>query len=215
MSHAASDTINPGRCCADPSPQDHPTDHSDRKCDLVITVRRRRLTAASLAVIAGLTLSACGTGFDAQTNKVYQPAVGANERGEVESHNTLLVENGDGSATISAGLVNNLDDDQTLTKVTVTDEKDKTLAVKSPAGALTLDSNVLTSLGSVTPNSVFVVTQGAEPGAYVTITYTFSSASPLSVRAPVVSRAEHAAEYDAVAGGDGIVPDAVSGAEPE
>ena len=62
------------------------------------TVRRRRLAAASLAVAATVALSACGTGFSAQTNKVYQPAVGANERGDVESHNTLLVSNGDGSA---------------------------------------------------------------------------------------------------------------------
>lgn len=181
----------------------------------MITVRRRRLTAASLAVIAGLTLSACGTSFGAQTNKVYQPAVGANERGDVETHNTLLVANGDGSATLSAGLVNNLDDSQTLTKVTVSDEKDKALTVKSPEGTLTLDSKDLTTLGSVTPSGVFVVTQGAEPGAYVTITYTFSESSPLTVRAPVVSRAEHAGEYDAVAGGDGLVPNAVSGAESE
>lgn len=166
-------------------------------------------------MLAGLTLSACGTSFGAQTNQVYQPAVGANERGDVETHNTLLVENGDGSATLSAGLVNNLDAEQTLTKVAITTEDDKTLTITSPDAPLSLESNELTTLGGVTPSSVFVVTAGAEPGAYVTITYTFSDSGPLTVRAPVVSRAEHAAEYNDVAGRDGLVPNAVSGTEPE
>jgi len=181
----------------------------------VSSVRRRRLSAVSLVVVAGLSLSACGTSFGAQTNKVYQPAVGANERGDVESHNTLLVSNGDGSATLSAGLVNELDEDQTLTSVTVTDEEGADLAVRSPKIALPLPSGVLTSLGGVTDGGVFVVTAGAEPGAYVNVTYTFSGSGELTVKSPVVSRAEHAGEYDAVAGGDGIVPNAVSGTEAE
>lgn len=179
------------------------------------SVRRRRLTAVSLTVVAGLTLTACGTSFDAQTNQVYQPAVGANERGEVESHNTLLVANRDGSATLSAGVTSTLDADQTLTKVTVTDEAGETLSVQAPKSALTLPAGALVTLGGVTTDSVFVVTSGADPGAYVRITYTFSDSSPLEVRAPVVARADHAAEYEFVAGGDGLVPAAVSGTDAE
>jgi len=177
----------------------------------VSSVRRRRLTAVSLTVVAGLTLTACGTSFGAQTNKVYQPAVGTNERGEVESHNTLLVGNRDGSATLSAGLVNNLDDAQTLTGVTVTDEEGTSLTVRKPKAALSLPSKVLTTLGGETPDSVFVVTEGAEPGDYVKVTYTFSDSAELVVNSPVVARADHAGEYDDVAGGDGLVPNAVSG----
>lgn len=177
------------------------------------SVRRRRLTAVSLTALAGLTLTACGTSFGAQTNQVYQPAVGANERGEVESHNTLLVGNRDGSATLSAGVVSNLDSDQTLTKVTVVDEDGKTLTVKAPKAPLTLTSRAFTTLGGTTPDSVFVVTSGAEPGDYVTVTYTFSDSAEVEIEAPVVARAEHAGEYDDVAGGDGLVPAAVSGSE--
>ena len=179
------------------------------------SVRRRRLTAVSLAVVAGLSLSACGTSFGAQTNQVYQPAVGANERGDVESHNTLLVGNRDGSATISAGLLNDLDTDQTLTSVTVADDAGDALTVRSPKIALPLPSGVLATLGGVTDGAVFVVTEGAEPGDYVDVTFSFSDSGPLTVHTPVVSRAEHAREYDAVAGGDGLVPGAVSGAEGE
>jgi hypothetical protein len=178
-------------------------------------VRRRRLTAVSLTVVAGLTLTACGTSFDAQTNQVYQPAVGTNERGQVESHNTLLVANRDGSATLSAGVVSNLDQDQTLTGVTVTAADGKSLTVRKPKAALTLPSRVLTTLGGETPESVFVVTSGAEPGAYVNVTYTFSDSGELVVDAPVVTRADHAGEYDDVAGGDGLVPNTVSGSDAE
>jgi hypothetical protein len=177
----------------------------------VSSVRRRRLSAASLTVVAGLTLAACGTSFDAQTNQVYQPAVGSNERGQVESHNTLLVGNRDGSATLSAGVVSNLEEPQTLTGVTVTDEEGTSLTVRKPKAALSLTPKVLTTLGSETADGVFVVTEGAEPGAYVTITYSFSDSPELVVKAPVVARADHAAEYDDVAGGDGLVPNAVSG----
>ena len=164
---------------------------------------------------AGLALSACGTSFGAQTNQVYQPAVGANERGEVESHNTLLVANRDGSATLSAGVLNTLADAQPLTGVEVTAESGDNLTVTSPDTQLELPSKKLVTLGGVVDGSVFIVTEGAEPGAYVNITYTFGDSGPLTVRAPVVSRAEHAAEYQSVAGGDGLVPDAVSGAEAE
>ncbi|MET0929075.1 MAG: hypothetical protein ABWX74_06125 [Aeromicrobium sp.] len=179
------------------------------------SVRRRRLSAATLAVIAGLTLSACGTGFGAQTNQVYQPAVGANERGDVESHNTQLVGNGDGSATLSAAIVNTLDDDQTLTGVEVTNEDGESLTVRAPKIALPLPAGQLVTLGSVDTAGVYVVTEGAEAGDYVKVTLSFSDSGPLTIQAPVVARAEHAAEYEDVAGTDGLVPSDVSGTEAE
>lgn len=179
------------------------------------SVRRRRLSAATLVAIAGLTLSACGTGFDAQTNQVYQPAVGANARGDVESHNTQLVENGDGSATLSAAVVNTLEDDQTLTGVEVANEDGESLTVRAPKIALPLASGQLVTLGGVDTEGVYVVTEGAEPGDYVTITLSFSDSAPLEIQAPVVARADHAGEYDDVAGTDGLVPSDVSGTEDE
>lgn len=164
------------------------------------TARRRRLTAASLAVTAALSLSACGTSFGAQTNQVYQPGVGANERGDVSSYNTLLVGNADGSATISASLLNNVDD-QTLTSVEVT-KGDEALQVRSPRIALPLTSGVPTQIGTEN-TAAFVVAEGAEPGNYVTITFTFSDSSPLTVQAPVVTRT---AEYSSVVGGSTSTP---------
>lgn len=173
-------------------------------------VRRRHLSAASIAVIAGLTLSACGTSFGAQTNKVYQPAVGANARGEVESNNTQLVGNKDGSATISAALLNTLEDEQTLTAVEAATAEGDALTVRSPKIALPLPPGQLTTLGG-SGGGVYIVTTGADPGDYVKLTLTFSDSAPLTVNAPVVARADNAAEYENVAGGDGLVPSAVSG----
>ena len=177
-------------------------------------VRRRGLSAAALAVTAGLTLGACGTSFSAQTNQIYQPAVGANARGDVDSHNTQLVGNADGSATLSAALVNNLDDDQTLTSVEVSNEEGDVLTVRAPKTALPLPSGELIMIGGAA-TSAYIVAEGADPGDNVVVTYTFSDSGPLSVTSPVVARADHAAEYEDVAGGDGLVPSSVSGAEKE
>lgn len=199
-----SDTIRLG--C--PPPSRRPNESSD----LVISVRRRLLAAASLAAVASLTLSACGTSFDAQTNKVYQPAVGANARGEVDVLGALLVANTDGSATVSASLVNNFQDEQQLSSVSAATLDGKPLAVKSLKTALPLASDQLTSLGGASDAGGFVVTSGAPAGQYVELTFTFSDTGPVTVEAPVVARTE---EYANVAGGDGLVPSEVSGGESE
>ncbi len=144
-----------------------------------------------------LALGACGTGFSAQTNQVYQPAVGANARGDVDALNTLLVANSNGTATLSVGLQNNLDEAQQLSSVEVTTLDDKALTVRSPKILLPLEPHELTTLGGVKGSLVFVVTEGADPGKYVKVTFTFTDSGSLTVEAPVVART---AEYDSVAG---------------
>ena len=70
--------------------------------------RRLAPAAALLAATAALGLSACsGTGMDAQTNAQYQAGVGANVRsGPIQVYNALAVDNGDGTATLSAAILN-------------------------------------------------------------------------------------------------------------
>ncbi|MET1063005.1 MAG: hypothetical protein ABWX71_08930 [Aeromicrobium sp.] len=168
------------------------------------SVRRRALAAAALAMTAGLTLSACGTGFGAQTNKVYQPAVGANARGEVDVLNALLVANSDGSATISAGVVNNADQEQTLTSVAVTTLDDQELEVASTDKPVPLPPDVFKLIGGTSDAGRFRVVTGADAGLFVKVTFTFSDSSPVTIEAPVVTRTP---EYDSIAGGDGIAAD--------
>ena len=66
-----------------------------------------RLLAAA-AVAATIGLSGCsGTGDDAQTNQQYQAGVGANVRtGAIQLFNALAVDNGNGTATFSAAVLN-------------------------------------------------------------------------------------------------------------
>ena len=151
------------------------------------TVRRRRLAATALATTALLALGACGTGFSAQTNQVYQAGVGANHRGDIDVMNTLFVANEDGSATLSAAIVNNTKAEDELSSITVTTLDDKQLPVgdsepvKLPAGDLTSAEG-------------FWITKGATAGDYVKVTLTFSTTAPVTIEAPVVTRTEQYAD---------------------
>lgn len=161
---------------------DRPTESSD----LVSTVRRRRSAAAALATVAALTLTGCGTGFNAQTNQVYQPGVGANHRGEIDVLGTVLVANDDGSATLSAGVINKTDTKQTLESVTATTLADRPLEMQS--GAAVLPIGVLSTLGSGSDTGTYLISGGAPAGSYVRLTLKFSDAGPVSIEAPVVAR---------------------------
>ena len=188
---------------ADPSTHQRRTESSD----LVSTVRRRRIAASALATTAFLTLGGCGTGFSAQTNQVYQAAVGADHRGEIDVLNTLFVANEDGSATLAASIVNNSPDEQQLASVTVTTLAGKELAVTVPStrlAPLPLKAGALTPVGAASDTRGFWISEGAIAGDYVKVTLTFSgptaaeTAAPVTIEAPVVTRT---AEYDKVIGG--------------
>jgi copper(I)-binding protein len=163
----------------------------------VSPVRRRRVAAASLALATTLALGGCGTSFNAQTNQVYQPAVGANASGEVDVMGVLLVANSDGSATLSAALENNRDQAQQLTSVSATTREGAALEVRSPKSQVSLAPAQLTQLGKVTDSSVYLVPAGAEAGRFVEVTFTFSETEAVTIEAPVVARNS---EYDSIAG---------------
>ena len=166
------------------------------------TVRRRRLAATALATTALLALGGCGTGFKAQTNQVYQAAVGADHRGEVDVLNTLFVANADGSATLSTSIVNNTDSEQKLSSVTVTTLKGQELPVASTKlPPQPLPAGILSTVGGAADAGGFWITKGATAGDYVRLTLTFSAstvaktAAPVTIEAPVVTRTE---EYEKV-----------------
>ena len=86
----------------------------------MLTSTRRRLAAASLVLLVPLTAS-CG--FGAQTDQVYQPAVGSNDRsGTVDVLGAVVVSGSEGTGTFVASLANkDLDEPATLSTVTGTD----------------------------------------------------------------------------------------------
>ncbi|MEV7398601.1 hypothetical protein [Aeromicrobium sp. NPDC092404] len=158
------------------------------------TVRRRRIAATALATTALLTLGACGTSFDAQTNQVYQAAVGADHRGDIDALSTLLVANEDGSASLSTSLINNTDEGHELTSVEATTMDGKPLEVRS-GEPLEVPRDVVTPVGAATSPDGFWITEGAAAGDYVRLTLTFTDSAPITIEAPVVTRT---AEYAGV-----------------
>jgi len=183
----------------DPSTHQRRTESSD----LVSTVRRRRIAATALATTALLTLGGCGTSFDAQTNQVYQAAVGADHRGEIDVLNTLFVANDDGSATLSASIVNNTDAENKLTSVEVTTLKGQQLPVSSTEKQLPIKPGILSLVGGAADAGGLWISKGATAGDYVKVTLTFDKAAPVTIETPVVTRTE---EYAKVVGAPSPTP---------
>ncbi|MBC7631088.1 hypothetical protein [Aeromicrobium sp.] len=170
--------------------------------------RRRRLSAATTAVATVLALGACSRGFDAQTNQIYQPGVGANHRGEIDVLNTLFVSNANTTATLSASIVNNTGSSQTLSSVTVSTLNDEPLKVRAAKSPLQLPQDRQATAGGASDAGGFVVTGGAIAGQYVKVTLMFSDAGPVTIKAPVVARTP---EYDSVSGGEPASPTPIAG----
>ncbi|WP_286930190.1 MULTISPECIES: hypothetical protein [Aeromicrobium] len=141
---------------------------------------RRTLAAIALAVAAPFALSACGTSFGAQTNQQYQAAVGSNLRtGPIGVYNGLFVDNADGTATFSGGLLST--ENQTIESVTVDG------AAKKLARPITLKPDTLLTLGTA---GEIVVKSDIAAGDYVVISFAATPGGDVSIEVPVVARTE-------------------------
>ncbi|RYI99007.1 MAG: hypothetical protein EON52_26880, partial [Actinomycetales bacterium] len=155
----------------------------------MLSARPRRLMTASILLTAGLTLSACGTGVDAQTNAVYQPAIGANLRsGDVQLYNALLVDNENGTYTLSAGLLNKTKTAQDLTGASIAPLGGGTPVTAEPSSTVEIPSDRLLTIGS--EGEIVLSASDLVAGKYVKLTLTFAGAGDVSIEAPVVERGE-------------------------
>ena len=143
---------------------------------------RRRVAVLALAVSLP-ALSACTNGFDNQTDAVYQPAVGVNDRSsEVDVLGALIVAPDEGkSGVFVASLANeNQSDDDTLTKVQGQGVEITAATIPPiPAGGLV-------NLASEKIGGIPVSGAGVKPGSYVLVRLTFANADPVTVKVPVV-----------------------------
>ncbi|MFY0406703.1 hypothetical protein [Solicola sp. PLA-1-18] len=161
------------------------------------TLTSYRGAAVAAAAVLALTVSGCATGFNAETNREYAPAVGTNAReDDISVLNALFVTNPDQTATLSTVLLDSAGDD-TLTGVEVTsDDGQVDATIEEP---IQLERGVSFSVGEE-PN---VVIEGSFiPGQFLRTTLTFADAGEISFRAIVVERT---AEYREVAA-PSIVP---------
>lgn len=136
---------------------------------------QRRAAIAALLLVPALT--ACG--FNAQTDQVYQPGVGVNDRsGSVDILNAVVVSQSDGSGTFAGTLVNKGQEDDVLDSVSgpgITASSD-TVTVKAGVPTLLAKTGQVTLQGS-----------GIRPGSYVDLTFDFGSGQSTTMKVPVVS----------------------------
>lgn len=147
----------------------------------------------SVAAIAALGLGGCsGTGMEAQTNAQYQAGIGTNVRtGAIHLYNALAVDNGNGTATFSAAVLNTTEKPATLTGATAKSAGGTVTATIAPA---IVGKGRLFDLGK--PGAVVLASPKLSAGNYVTVKLTFSDGHSVAVDAPVVTRT---AIYEGVA----------------
>ncbi len=149
---------------------------------------RPRLAAAFLVILVPV-LGACG--FNEQTDQVYQPAVGVNNRaGVVDVLGAVVVSGTDGTGTFVASLDNKSQTKPaTLTGITGSDGIEVTLVkeVEIPPGELVNLADM--GVASVTGHAI-------QAGGFARLTLQFESGETAEVNAPIVPRV---AQYSDVA----------------
>jgi len=151
-------------------------------------VNLRRVLAAAAVVLAAPVMSSCGVGFGAQTDQIYNPSAGTDDRsGAVNVLNALIVSAHDGSGTVVATLVNN---DQTradrLTGVTGTGPNSD-VQVKA-GGPTTIPANGLVNLAN--QGSITITGKDVVPGRFLRLTYSFQHGASATLSTLVVSAAD-------------------------
>ena len=141
---------------------------------------RRRVATVALVLLVPL-LGACG--FGAQTDQVYQPAVGTNDhKGQVDVLGAVVVSAVKGTGTFVASLDNkNPRKDITLTSVEGSEgiEPQLVAPVKIEAGTMVN----LADIGAVR-----VTGEGVEAGGFARLTLTFDTGQTSEVNAPIVAK---------------------------
>ncbi len=144
----------------------------------MMTPVRRRLAALAMVLLVP-SLGACGFGY--QTDQVYQPGVGVNDRsGTVDILGAVVVSSSDGTGTLVASLVNqNLEEPATLTNVT---GEGIEAVVSAP---VRIDPESLVNLADL--GLIGLTGDGIRPGNFARLTLTFQDGQTTEINAPVVT----------------------------
>lgn len=148
-------------------------------------VNARRCLVAAVLVVAAPLVSSCGVNFGAQTDQVYNPAAGVDDRsGPVDVLNALVVSGAKGSGTVSATLVNNVATRSDTLRRVAGSGSDASLQVAT-GGTTRIPADGLLNLA--TDGRVFARGSRVVPGNFVQLTFTFDHGTAVTVQAPVVS----------------------------
>ena len=148
----------------------------------------RRSIAVAAALLAAPVMSSCGVNFGAQTDQVYNPAVGVNDRGgAVDVLNALVVSGKAGSGTVVATLVNNDQQHADSLKNVAGAGQDSSLTVQA-GGPTKIAAGGLVNLA--TEGKVTVRGRQVLPGRFVEITFSFDRGKAVTIQVPVVSSSD-------------------------
>ncbi len=156
----------------------------------------RRTALAGAAVALSVTVGACGAGFDAQTNKPYQPAEGTNaQSGGIAVRNVLVLASADGKGELHGVFVNNGQSDDKLVSITSAPADGPAVdgaSTEQPAtvtfgGFKETDLKVGQAVTIPPATSQPVTVTGGKPGQMIKVTITFGKAGPLTTSIPVLT----------------------------
>jgi copper(I)-binding protein len=150
---------------------------------------RRRVAAAALVLLVPM-LAACG--FNAQTDLVYQPAAGANNRdGVVDVLNAVVVSDTEGEGTFAGTLVNKGTDPDTL------------VSVSDATGTVDVDVPPGQAVNLATEGQVRLEAANLRAGGFVPLTLQFASGQTTEIDVPVLA---HRGDYADVPVGPTATP---------
>jgi hypothetical protein len=157
------------------------------------TIPLRRFRFFAIVLLACFALTGCSGGFDAQTQQLYQAATGISNRdSDVYVLNALVVTDGKGNGTVAGTLLDQAKQADTLQNVTAVDSSGKTISTKL-ASPLQLPPDQSVKLE--TNGAVRLTGSSVQAGYFVTVTFTFANAAPLTMAIPVVA---DSADYSSV-----------------
>jgi hypothetical protein len=175
-------------------------------------VRRRlpRVAAAAFLVLLVPALAACG--FNVQTDQVYQPSTGVNDRsGTVDVLGAVIVSGQDGQGTLVASLVNKSETkSDTLSSVTAADPNAGiTTRLKAP---VEVAANSLVNLAD--QGAVSLTGESITPGPFIGLVLTFTSGEEVHLNIPVVPQSGYYADIEPADPSPSASPGATPGATP-
>ena len=155
-----------------------------------MNVTVRRSIAAAVVLAAAPVLSSCGVNFGEQTDQVYNPSNGTDNRtGDVDVLNTLIVSGKNGSGTVVAGLVNN-NQIRPDRLVGVSGVGPAASAQVTISGPTTVPAGGLLNLA--TKGGVQIKGAQVAPGSFVTLRFSFAHAKSATLEVPVF---QHKGDY--------------------
>ena len=164
-----------------------------------------RPARCALAIVLLALLASCGAESDPPTKAAPTPTSSANHRGDIEVLDAVLVMNDDGSATLSARIVNHTDRARALGGVTTRDADYDTYPIRFFSGMhqSAIEPGAKATIGGTHDPVRIRIARGVEPGTRVPLSFRFDlidaydELPETSLKVPVVARS---ARYDAVAG---------------